>query len=107
MGAIDFGNIQKQFREMQKKMAVVENDLKERIVEAASGGGMVKVKISGTPEVVQVEINPEVLKSGDKAMLEDLVLAAVNEGMKKAKVLRDKEMAKIASAGGLLSTLGM
>ncbi len=108
-GGLDFGQLQKQFRDMQKKLGELEKQLAERVVEATAGGGMVKVKVNGTQEVVQVEIDPEVLKSGDKAMLEDLVLAAVNEGVKKSRALREKETAKITGMGmgGMGGLLGM
>lgn len=108
-GGLDFGQLQKQFRDMQKKLGELEKQLAERVVEATAGGGMVKVKVNGTQEIVQVEIDPEVLKSGDKAMLEDLVLAAVNEGVKKSRALREKETAKITGLGmgGMGGLLGM
>jgi hypothetical protein len=107
MAGMDFGNIQKQFRDMQKKMQEVENDLKERVVEATAGGGMVKVLVNGVEELVKIEIDPEVLKGDDKSMLEDLVLAAVNEGIKKAKALREKELGRVTGMGGLGGLLGM
>jgi DNA-binding YbaB/EbfC family protein len=73
----------------------VEQELKERVVEAASGGGMVKVKVNGAEEVVDVKIEPEVVNPEEKGMLEDLILAAVNEGVKKARKLRETEIAKV------------
>jgi DNA-binding YbaB/EbfC family protein len=96
--------MQKMMRDMQKKMAEVETDLKERVVEATAGGGMVKVKVNGMEEIVAVEIEQEVIAGQDKTMLEDLVLAAVNEGIRKAKKLREQEMGRIAGAnlGGLV-----
>jgi hypothetical protein len=107
MAGMDFGNVQKQFREMQKKLGEVETELKERYVEATSGGGMVKVVVNGVEEVQKVDIHPQVLAANDKAMLEDLVLAAVNEGLKKAKALREKEMGKVTGMGGLPGLMGM
>lgn len=83
----------KQLQDMQKRLAKVEEDLKERFVEATSGGGMVKVQISGAQEVVAVKIEEQVL--ADKGMVEDLVMAAMNEGIKKAKKLRETEMVKV------------
>jgi DNA-binding YbaB/EbfC family protein len=83
----------KQFQDMQKRLAKVEEDLKERIVEATAGGGMVSVKISGTEEVVAVKIEEQVLS--DRGMVEDLVMAAMNEGIRKAKKLRETEMVKV------------
>ena len=84
----------KQFQDMQKRLAKVEEDLKERIVEASAGGGMVSVKVNGIEEVVAVKIEEQVLASGDRGMVEDLVMAAMNEGIRKAKKLRETEMAK-------------
>lgn len=89
------GKYGKQFEDMQKKLQRLEEDLKERIVEATSGGGMVKVKVNGVEEIVDIKIEPDVISREDKGMLEDLVLAAVNEGVKKAKKLREGELARI------------
>lgn len=89
------GKYGKQFEDMQKKLQRLEEDLKERIVEATSGGGMVKVKVNGVEEIVDIKIEPDVINRDDKGMLEDLVLAAVNEGVKKAKKLREGELARI------------
>ncbi len=94
-GGMNLGKFGKQFEDMQKKLARLEQDLKERVVEAASGGGMVKVKVNGAEEVVDIKIEPDVINPADKGMLEDLVLAAVNEGVKKAKKMRETELAKI------------
>jgi DNA-binding YbaB/EbfC family protein len=65
------------------------------VVEAAAGGGMVKVEVNGGEEIVDIKIEKDVINPDDKGMLEDLVLAAVNEGIKKAKKLRETELAKI------------
>jgi DNA-binding YbaB/EbfC family protein len=94
-GGMNMGKFGKQFEDMQKKLQRLETELKERVVEATSGGGMVKVKVNGTEEVVDVKIEKDVINPDDKGMLEDLVLAAVNEGVKKAKKLRETELAKI------------
>jgi len=89
------GKMNKQLQDMQKRLAKVEEDLKERVVEAAAGGGMVTVKVNGAEEIVVVKIEEQVLAAGDKGMLEDLVMAAVNEGIRKAKKLRETEMTKV------------
>ncbi|HZN60863.1 MAG TPA: YbaB/EbfC family nucleoid-associated protein [Planctomycetota bacterium] len=83
----------KQLQDMQKRLAKVEEDLKDRIVEATSGGGMVSVKLNGVEEVVAVKIEDQVLS--DRGMVEDLVMTAMNEGIKKAKKLRETEMVKV------------
>ena len=89
------GKYGKTFEDMQRKLQKLDADLKERVVEAAAGGGMVKVKVNGAEEVVDIKIEKDVINPDDKGMLEDLVLAAVNEGIKKAKKLREAELAKI------------
>jgi len=89
------GKYGKTFEDMQRKLQKLDADLKERVVEAASGGGMVKVKVNGGEEIVDIKIEKDVINPDDKGMLEDLVLAAVNEGVKKAKKLREAELAKI------------
>lgn len=89
------GKMNKQLQDMQKRLAKVEEDLKERVVEASAGGGMVSVKVNGAEEIVVVKIEEQVLAAGDKGMLEDLVMAAVNEGIRKAKKLREAEMTKV------------
>ena len=89
------GKYGKAFEDMQKKLQKLDLDLKERVVEAAAGGGMVKVKINGAEEIVDIKIEKDVINPDDKGMLEDLVLAAANEGIKKAKKLRETELAKI------------
>ena len=94
MGGMNMGNMAKQIEEMQKKIGRIQEDLKERIVEATAGGGMVTVKVSGGEEVVDIKIDPSVIDPEEKGMLEDLVIAAVNEGVKKARKLREAEMQK-------------
>ena len=89
------GKYGKAFEDMQKKLAKLDVELKERVVGAAAGGGMVKVKVNGAEEIVDIKIEKEVINPDDKGMLEDLVLTAVNEGIKKAKKLREAELAKV------------
>ena len=94
-GGGGMGKYGKTFQDMQQKLQKLDAELKERVVEAASGGGMVKVKVNGAEEIVDIKIEKDVINPDDKGMLEDLVLAAVNEGIKKAKKLREAELAKI------------
>jgi len=70
-------------------------ELKERVPGAIDVLGMVKVKVNGAEEIVDIKIEKDVINPDDKGMLEDLVLAAANEGIKKAKKLREAELAKI------------
>jgi DNA-binding YbaB/EbfC family protein len=99
------GNLLKQAQKVQEEMAKIQEDLAQKKVEATSGGGMVTVEVNGQQEILSVKIDPEVIKPDEREMLEDLVLAAVNEGMRKAKDLIKEEMAKVA--GGLSLPPGM
>lgn len=93
------GDILKQAQEMQRRMAKAEEDLKERVVEASAGGGMVTAQANGKQELLTLRISKEVVDPNDLGMLEDLVVAAVNQALKKAKELHEKELGKIT--GGL------
>lgn len=88
-----------QAKTIQGKMAKVQQELKDKTVEASTGGGMVTVKANGQGNIFSIKINPEVANSKDVAMLEDLILAAVNEASRKAKELLAGEMNKIT--GGI------
>jgi hypothetical protein len=94
-GGMDWGKLMKQAKEMQKKMADIKEELKERIVEGTSGGGIVKVLMNGAGEVMDIKIEKEAINPEDKEMLEDLIIAAVNEAFAKSRKLVDQEMAKI------------
>lgn len=98
-GLGDFTGILKQAQKMQREMARIQQELKEKVVEANSGGGMVKVAANGAQEILTIQIDPEVINPDDKEMLEDLILAAVTQAMKKAKEMADEELAKVT--GGL------
>ncbi len=98
------GKYGRQFQDMQKQIEKVQADLRERVVEGSSGGGMVKAKVNGQQEVVDVKIEKEVINPDDKGMLEDLILAAVNEAVKKSKKLQETEMARIT---GMMMPPGM
>lgn len=89
----------KQVQKMQADMARVQEELGEKTVEATAGGGVVKVVANGHQEIQRIHIEPEAVDPDDLEMLEDLVLAAVNEAMRQAKELATNEMAKVT--GGL------
>ncbi|GIN74345.1 nucleoid-associated protein [Bacillus sp. J14TS2] len=89
------GNMQgmmKQMQKMQKKMAQAQEELGEERIEGTAGGGMVTVVVSGHKEVLEVNIKEEVVDPEDIEMLQDLVLAAVNEAMKQADELTNQTM---------------
>src|SRR5262245_57290540 len=93
------GDIVQQAKEMQERLAAIQNEVGARTVEASAGGGMVKAIVSGKIEVKKITIDPQVLTSSDREMLEDLIVAAVNEGIRKAQGMMAEEMAKLT--GGL------
>ncbi|ONK23166.1 YbaB/EbfC family nucleoid-associated protein [Bacillus sp. VT-16-64] len=89
------GNMQgmmKQMQKMQKKMAKAQEELGEKKIEGTAGGGMVTVIVSGHKEVLEVKIDEEVVDPDDIEMLQDLVLAATNDALKKAEELTSQTM---------------
>jgi DNA-binding YbaB/EbfC family protein len=92
-------NILKQAQQMQAKLAKAQEELGKATVEASSGGGAVTVVVSGHQQLLSVKIQPDAVDADDIEMLEDLVLAAVNEGMDKARELASKQLGEIT--GGL------
>ncbi len=95
----DMSHLLRQAQQMQSRMAKLESELKERVLEGTSGGGAVKVYVNGGLEVVGVKLQKEAVDPEDVETLEDLVQTAVSQALKKARELKDSEMAKIT--GGL------
>src|SRR5215211_2659730 len=100
----DFGAILKQAQQMQAEMAKAQDELKNETVAATVGGGMVAVKMSGDLELQEIKIDPEAVDPEDVDMLQDMVLAAVNEAIRSAQELAASKMN--AAAGGGLGGLG-
>jgi DNA-binding YbaB/EbfC family protein len=92
--------LMKQAQKMQAQMAQVQQELGDKRVEASAGGGMVTAVANGRGELVSVKIDPEVVKAGDVAMLEDLVLAAVNEARSRSEELMRDAMNRVAGPFG-------
>ena len=96
------GNMQqlaRQAQKLQQQMTKVQEELEAREFEASAGGGMVTVKVSGKKELLSIEIKPEAVDPDDVEMLQDLVLAAVNEALRTANDTTEREMNKLT--GGL------
>jgi hypothetical protein len=89
----------KQAKKMQEQMAKVQAELEEKELEVSAGGGVITVKINGKQQLTEIKIKPEAIDPEDIEMLEDLVLAAVNEAIKTSQEMVSSEMAKIT--GGL------
>jgi len=98
-------NLMQQVQQMQADMAAAQDALAEETVEASVGGGMVKVVVTGAGELKSVSISPEVVDPDDVEMLEDLVLAAVTEGLRMAQELAAQKMGGL-TAGLDLGALG-
>lgn len=98
-GRPNMGNLLKQAQLLQTKMAKLQEELEEKKVEASSGGGMVTVVVNGRQELLSINIEPEVINPDDQEMLQDLILAAINDGMAKARNMVNEEMGKLT--GGL------
>ncbi len=94
-GFSNMGKLLKQAQKLQGKIEKMQAELGEKTVEATAGGGMVRVIVNGKQEVVSIHIEPEVIDPEDREMLEDLIVAAINEGLSKAKDLVNEEMKKL------------
>ncbi len=95
----------KQAQKFKAKVEELQKEMASRTVEASSGGGMVKVKINGKQELLSLEIDPEVWATGDKELIQDLIIAAVNEGIKRSQEIWLEELKKLTGGlplGGLL-----
>jgi len=94
-----FGNMMKEAQKLQQQMAALQEEIGKRTVEATAGGGMITVVANGKQELVSIKIDPEVVSKDDVQMLEDLVLAATNEALRKSRELVQQELGKLT--GGL------
>jgi nucleoid-associated protein EbfC len=93
------GNLMKQAQQMQQKMMKLQEEIAQRTLDASVGGGMVTVTVNGKSEVLRIKIEPQVVDPNDVEMLEDLILAGVNEALRKAQEMMAEEMSKLT--GGL------
>jgi len=93
------GNLMKQAQKLQSRMLKLQEEMAEKTVEASSGGGMVKVIANGKQQILSVQIDREVVDPEDIEMLQDLVLAAVNDALSKAQEMVSVEMNKLT--GGM------
>jgi hypothetical protein len=98
-GMGNMNNMMKQMQKMQQDMQRIQEEVQLREVEATSGGGAVTAVVTGKKELVSIKIKPEVVDGDDVEMLEDLVVAAVNEALRKAEEMVSAEMGKVT--GGM------
>ena len=95
----NMNDMMKQAQQMQNRLLRAKEEAANKTVEASAGGNMVTVVVNGRPEVVSLRIDPTVVSADDTEMLQDLVIAAVNEGIRKSQKMVEEEMSKIL--GGL------
>ena len=93
------GNMMKQAQKLQQKMAKLQEELAAATVETSAGGGMVKVVANGKQQIVSIQIEKEVVDPEDVEMLQDLVLAAVNDALTKSQEMVSQEMGKLMPGG--------
>ncbi len=86
------GDLMQQAQALQGKMAKMQEEAAKKTIETSAGGGMVSVVINGKQQVLAIRLDPEIVKSGDVEMLQDLVLAAVNEAIRKSQAMVSEEM---------------
>lgn len=95
----NMGDMMKQAQQLQSKLARIQEDAGKKTVEASAGGNMVTAVVNGKLELVSLRIDPAVTSADDVEMLQDLVMAAVNEGIRQAQQMMANEMGKVT--GGL------
>jgi DNA-binding YbaB/EbfC family protein len=100
-----FNQILQQAKKMQDRLMKLQEEMADKTVEAQSGGGMVTCVVNGRQEVVSLKISPEVLEEKDNELLEDLIVAAVNEGLDRSREMVQEEMSKVT--GGMQMPFGM
>jgi hypothetical protein len=103
-GLGDIGHLvkqaQSQLKDVQKQLAALDETLKERVVEGSAGGGMVKVLFNGLQEPLDVTIDRKILEEEDPEFLQEMILAAIRQGLKKAKEISEEEKKKVAAGFG-------
>jgi nucleoid-associated protein EbfC len=103
----NLNQMMRQVQQMQAEMAKAQEELKSAVVEASAGGGMVTVKMSGELQLLELKIDPEAVDPEDLELLQDMVLAAVNEAIRSAQELAASKMGQATGGLGGLGDLGL
>ena len=96
---MDINSIMQQAKAMQEKMARIQQELSKKVITGSAGGGMVQISVNGQGEVLAARLEKTVVECGDLEMLQDLVVAATNDALRRAKELSKQELAQLT--GGL------
>jgi nucleoid-associated protein EbfC len=97
----DFSALMRQAQALQEKLKLVQDEAARKTIDAQAGGGMVHVVVDGSMRVRKVEIDAALIASNDKAMMEDLIVVAVNDGLRRAQEMVSEEMGKLGPLAGL------
>lgn len=100
-GMGNMNNLMRQAKKMQEQMMKMQEELEEKTVEASAGGGVVTVIANGKKEIIEITIDPAVVDPDDIEMLQDLIMAAANEALRKAEEMVQSEMSKITGGMGI------
>jgi DNA-binding YbaB/EbfC family protein len=106
-GIPNVGQLMKQAQQFQAKMNQLQEEVGNKTIEASAGGGMVTAVVNGRQEVVSIRIEPEVVDPDDLEMLQDLIIAAVNDGLTRAKDMMQEEMGKLTKGLNLPNIPGL
>lgn len=94
-------NLLKQAQAMQERLGKIQEEASGKTVEASAGGGMVTITVNGAMQVIKVVIDPEIIKAEDRDMLQDLLVAATNEALRKAKDMMAEEVKSLTGGLGI------
>ena len=97
-GPQDMNSLMRQAQKMQEDMAEKQAELEEREYDISAGGGVVNVKINGKKEILSISLEPEIIDPDDKETLEDILVAAINEAIKRVEDTNSEEMSKITGS---------
>ena len=100
-GPQNMNSMIRQAQKMQEDMAALQAELEEREYDVSAGGGMVQVKINGKREILSINVNPDIVDPDDVEMLQDILVAAVNEAIKRVDSTTEQEMQKITGGLGM------
>jgi DNA-binding YbaB/EbfC family protein len=96
---MDFSNIMQQAKAMQEKMAKIQEDLRRKTITGSAGGGMVEVQVNGQGDILNIKIEKSIIDPAEAKMLQDLIVSATNDALRRAKDLSKQELAQLT--GGL------
>jgi DNA-binding YbaB/EbfC family protein len=105
MSGFDLNKLMEQAQQMQQQMQEAQEELKNEIVDASAGGGMVTVKANGAGEIIEIKIDPKAIDPNDPDLLADMILAAVNEAIRSAQSLAESRLSGMMPGG--LGGLGL